>query len=265
VREPNVQKEQRRLMETLLQDLRYGFRMLRKGPGFTAVVVLTLALGVGANTAIFSVVNTVLLQPLSFPEPDRLVSVSESKPSGGIERFSVSPPNFFDWRDQNRVFSGIAAYDPNPMALTGRGEAQRILALSASPSLLATLRVQPFLGRSFLEEEGQQGHDREVILSHQLWQSSFGGDVNIVGQNTRLDGENYAIVGVMPAGFRFPLSGADVWLPLSFQGNVSSQRGAHYLETIARLKPGTTVEQARQELKTICERLALEYPRSGFC
>jgi putative ABC transport system permease protein len=250
-------------METLLQDLRYGFRMLRNSPGFTAVVVLTLALGVGANTAIFSVVNTVLLQPLSFPEPDRLVSVSESKPSAGTERFSVSPPNFSDWRDQNRVFSGIAAYDPNPMALTGRGEAQRIVALSASPSLLATLRVQPFLGRGFLEEEGQQGHDHEVILSHQLWQSSFGGDVNIVGQSTRLDGEKYAIVGVMPAGFRFPLSGADVWLPLSFQGNVSSQRGAHYLETIARLKPGTTVEQARQELKTIGERLALEYPKTN--
>jgi len=122
VRDPNVQKEQRRLMDTLLQDLRYGFRMLRNSPGFTAVVVLTLALGVGANTAIFSVVNTVLLQPLSFPEPDRLVSVSESKPSAGIERFSVSPPNFFDWRDQNRIFSGIAAYDPNPMALTAGGK-----------------------------------------------------------------------------------------------------------------------------------------------
>ncbi len=250
-------------MNALLQDLRYAVRQLRKSPGFATVAIVTLALGIGANTAIFSVVNSVLLRPLSFPESDRLVSVSESKPSSRIEHFSVSPPDFFDWRDQNRVFSGIAAYTPSPVALTQRGDAQRIVALSASPSLMAVLKVQPFLGRSFLEEEGQQGRDHQVILSHQLWQTRFGGDVNIVGQNARLDGEDYAIMGVMPAGFQFPSSGADIWLPLSFPGNVSTQRGAHYLETIARLKPGTTLQQARQELETIGGRLALEYPKTN--
>jgi len=123
--------------------------------------------------------------------------------------------------------------------------------------------VRPFLGRSFVEEEGQRGHDHEVILSHQLWQSRFGGDVNVVGQNVQLDAESYSIVGVMPAGFQFPLSGADVWLPLSFPDNVATQRGAHYLSTVARLKPGVTVEQAREEIKTIGARLALEYPKSN--
>ena len=250
-------------MESLVQDVRYGLRMLWKSPGFTAVAVITLALGIGANSAIFSVVNTVLLRPLSFPNSDRLVSVFESKPSAGIDRFSVSPPNFFDWRDQNSVFSGIAAYTPNPAALTNRGDAQRIVALLASPNLMTVLGAQPFLGRSFLDEEGQQGHDHEVILSHRIWQRSFSGDVNIVGQNARLDGENYTIVGVMPAGFEFPLSGADVWLPLSFQNNVSTQRGAHYLDTIARLKPGASLQQARQELETIGGRLALEYPKTN--
>ncbi len=250
-------------MESLLQDIRYGLRMLARNPGFTAVAIITLALGIGANTAIFSVVNAVLLRPLSFPEPGRLVSVYESKPSAGIEQSVASPPNFFDWRDQNHVFSSIAAYTPNPIALTERGEAQRIVAVLASPSLFPTLQVEPFLGRSFLEEEGQRGHDYEVILSHQLWQTRFGGDKNIVGQKARLDGESYTIVGVMPAGFQFPLSGADVWIPLSFPENVATQRGAHYLNTIARLKPGVSLEQAKQELNTIGGRLALAYPKTN--
>ncbi len=250
-------------MNGLFQDLRYALRQLRKSPGFTVVAVITLALAIGANTAIFSVVNTVLLRPLSFPESDRLVSVSEASPAAGIEHYSVSPPNFFDWRDQNRVFSGIAAYTPNQMNLTSRGDALRIVVLSASPSLMDVLRAHPFLGRSFLDEEGQQGRDHEVILSHRLWQSNFGGDLNVVGQNARLDGDNYEIVGVMPVGFQFPLSGADAWVPLSFPSNVSTQRGAHYLETVARLRAGATVEQARAELKAIGGRLALEYPKTN--
>ena len=148
------------------------------------------------------------------------------------------------------------------MNLTSRGDALRIVVLSASPSLMDVLRAHPFLGRSFLDEEGQQGRDHEVILSHRLWQSNFGGDLNVVGQNARLDGDD-EIVGVMPVGFQFPLSGADAWVPLSFPSNVSTQRGAHYLETVARLRAGATVEQARAELKAIGGRLALEYPKTN--
>ena len=247
-------------METLGQDVRYGFRMLRKNPTFTAVVILTLALGIGANTALFSVVNAVLLRPLPFSEPDRVVAVFESNPEKGFKRFSASPPNFMDWRDQNKVFSDIAAYVRSPVALTEHGEAARLRTVSASPSLFAVLGVSPFLGRPFVSEEGQRGHDHVAILSHTLWQERFGGDRRVLGQSIQLDGESYEIVGIMPAEFQFPISGADLWLPLSFAPNVATQRGAHYLNVVARLKPGVTVEQASDELQRIHAGLAAAYP-----
>jgi putative ABC transport system permease protein len=247
-------------MDTVFQDVRYGFRMLRKNPVFTVVATLTLALGIGANTAIFSVVNAVLFRPLPFAEPDRVVAVFESNPAKGFDRFSASPPNFMDWRDQNHVFSGMAAYVPNPMALTGRGEAARLKTVLATPDLFPVLGVSPFLGRAFATEEGQRGHDHVAVLSHRLWQERFGGDRSVIGQTIRLDGENYEIVGVMPAEFQFPISVADLWVPLSFRENVATQRGAHYLGVVARMKPGVSVAQASEELKRIHAGLAAAYP-----
>ena len=250
------------MMDTFLQDIRYGLRMLRKAPGFTLVVVLTLALGIGANTAIFSVVYAVLLRPMPFPRADRLISVFETCPSKGITHYTASPPDFFDWRDQNRVFASIAAYLRSPKALTDRGEAARIRTVSASPALFTVLGVRPLLGRTPREDEAQKGREHVVVLSHALWQSRFGGDRNVIGQTARLDGESYEVIGVMPAGFQFPLSGSDAWVPLSL-GDVSSQRGAHYLSVLARLKDGVAVEQSRSEMQTIGDRLAAAYPKTN--
>ncbi|HVO80976.1 MAG TPA: ABC transporter permease, partial [Terriglobales bacterium] len=248
------------MMDTLLQDVRYGLRMLWKSPSFTLIVILTLALGIGANTAIFSVVNTVLLRPLPFADPDRVVLLFESNPGKGFDRFSASPPNFLDWREQNHVFSGMAAYVRGPVALTGQGEAARLRAVMATPDLFSVLGSAPFLGRAFVSQEGQRGHDHVAVLSYALWQERFGGNRDVLGQTIRLDGENYAVVGVMPAKFQFPISGADIWIPLSFRENVAMQRGAHYLSVVARLKPGVTVAQASEEMKTIHAGLAAAYP-----
>jgi putative ABC transport system permease protein len=250
-------------METLLHDLGYGFRMLRKSPGFTAVAVLTLALGVGANTAIFSVVNAVLLHPLPFGEPERVVAVFETNFSRGFFQETLSPANFLDLSQQNQVFSAVAAYLRGPMALTGRGEATKVRAVTASPSLFAVLGITPFIGRGFITGDGQAGHDHVVVLSHQLWTTRFGADAGIIGKMARLDGEDYVVVGVMPAEFQFPLSGSDVWVPLHFKDSLWAQRGAHFLSGVARLKPGVSLAKATADLETIGARLAAEYQRTN--
>jgi len=249
-------------MENFLQDLRYGTRMLRKAPAFSAVVVLTLALGIGANTAIFSVVYAVLLRPLPFPQSDRMVSVYESNPGRGFQHSTASPANFADWRDQNHGFSHIAAYLRGPMALTERGDALRVRVVSASPALFPTLGVKPLLGRVPREDETEKGRDRVVVLSHALWQSHFGSNPDIVGQTAKLDGKSYEVIGVMPAAFSFPLSGSDAWVPLSL-GELWHARGAHYLSAIARLKDGVSIEQAGSEMQTIGDRLASAFPKTN--
>ncbi|HET9531507.1 MAG TPA: ABC transporter permease [Blastocatellia bacterium] len=247
-------------MQTLWQDLRYGLRMLIKNPGFTAVAVLTLALGIGANTAIFSVVNTVLLQPLPYNDPDRLVMVWEEDTKRGYPRDTPAVANFIDWRDQNQVFEAMAAMADASFNLTGAGEPERLEGRRVSASLFPLLGVEPHLGRAFLPEEDQPSVNRVVILSHGLWQRRFGSDNEIMGKPLTLNGESYTVVGVMPPGFRFPNGETGLWVPIAFTPQQAASRGSHYLNVVARMKPGITLEQAQAEMSTIAERLQQQYP-----
>jgi len=248
-----------RWLENLLQDIRYGARQLRKNPGFTVVAVLTLALGIGATTAIFSVVNAVLLQPLPFPESHRLVRLSEAGLdwSGG----PISFPNFTDWQAQQTVFESLGAFRGGNYNLTGDGEPLRLVASQVSPDVFAALRVQPLLGRVFTAEEDQPNGPLVAVLSDGLWRSRFGGDPDIIGQTLLLSGKSFTVLGVMPAEFTFP-GEATLWTPVQ-TGLADSDRqgrGERSLSAIARLKPGITFEQARAEMDTLGTRLAREYP-----
>ena len=243
-------------VQTLLQDVRYALRMLRKNPGFTAVAVLTLALGIGATTAIFSVVNGVLLRPLPYLDADRLV-VMLHYGSG-----PVSPANFIDWRAQNHVFQRMGAAEYWTPNLTGVDQPERVLALRITSDILPLLGVQPLLGRMFLPEEDQRGREHEAILSFPAWQRRFGGDSAIIGRSVALDGAKYTIVGVMPPQFRFApfwATKSELWAPLSLTSR-ETERGGNSLRVFARLRPGVTLEQARAEMAAITGRLEQEYP-----
>ena len=247
-------------MQTLWQDLRYGARMLLKTPGFTLIAVLTLALGIGANTAIFSVVNAVLLRPLPFAEPDRLVMIREMKPPD-FPQFAISPANFLDYKKQNTVFESLVAMRPATFNLTGLGDPERLRGLSLTGGFCAMLGVQPQIGRDFLPEEDQPGRDNVVILSHGLWQRRFGGDLKILNQEISLGGRAYTVVGVMPPTFQFLDRTSEIWAPISFTPQEVQHRGGHSLaRAIGRLKPGVTLDQARAEMSAIADRLALQHP-----
>ena len=249
-----------RFLEELRQDLRYGARRLVKNPGFTVVAVITLALGIGANTAIFSVVNTVLLQPLPYKDSDRLMMVWEENTRQGFPRNSLSAANYIDWRDQNQVFEGTAVLAHQSFNLTGAGEPERIDGRRVSTSLFGVLGVEPQLGRAFLPEEDQAGSNRVVIISHGLWQRRFGSDTSIIGKPLALNGESYTVVGVMPPHFQFPSREVDMWVPIAFNAREAANRGRHYLESVARLKPGITLEQARADMNDIATKLQQQYP-----
>ena len=251
-------------METLWQDLRYGVRMLARSPGFTTVAVLTLALGIGANTAIFSVVNAILLRPLPYKDPQRLVMVSKENPRRGVYRNHVSPPDFADWREQQEVFVDLAAFYQESFHLTGTREPERVLGCRASAGLFPLLGVEPVLGRSFAAEEDQPGRERVVLLSHSLWQRRFGADLDVVGERLTLDGEAHLVVGVMPRGFDFP-GDAEFWKPLALTPEQldDRERGAHYLLVVARLRPGANLEQAQTEMDIIAARIN-ERTRAGW-
>ena len=243
-------------MDTLIQDGRYAFRALRKSPGFTLVAVLTLALGIGANTAIFSVVNAALLRPYPFPEPDRLVAV-RSLAHG--EAQMASPADFLDWRGMAQSFAGVAAFTGASMALSGEGPAEEVRGETVSADFFRILGVAPALGRTFGPDEESPGRDHEVILGDALWRSRFGADPLVVGRTVRLDGQPWLVVGVMPRGFAFP-SEARMWMPLAFAPEIAAMRGGHYLDVIARLRPGATFESASGEMAAIAARLGAEYP-----
>jgi putative ABC transport system permease protein len=249
-------------MRTLLQDVRYGARTLRKSPAFTAVAVLALALGVGANTAIFSVVKAVLLSPLPYPESGRLLWLREVNPSNGILDEPASAPNFNDWRTQARSFEGVAAFTDAAMTLTGEGEPERVPCVVASANFFSVLGVAPALGRGFLPEEEAEGKNRVVVISDGLWRRRFGASPNALGQTLTLSGNVYTVVGVAPAGFKSPVGGSkpeEFWAPIAFNFD-ESRRRSDYLDVIARLKPGATVEQARADLDGIASNLARAYP-----
>ncbi|MEO8189208.1 MAG: ABC transporter permease [Acidobacteriota bacterium] len=247
---------------TIAADARYAVRTLAKSPGFAAAAIATLALAIGANTAIFSLVHSVLLSPLPYPASDRLASVHEADLERGIAEFSASPPNYFDWRDRNRSFSALAAYQTQQAALTGipGRAAERISVTVCSKELLPVLGVEPMLGRVFSAEETTRGGPSAVVISHALWRKAFGSDPHAVGKVLRLDGVSSPVIGVMPAGFEYPAGESAAWLPLTFGEKVMTQRGAHYLDVIGRLKPGVSVEQASADIAAIHRQIHAENP-----
>jgi putative ABC transport system permease protein len=256
----------------MVSRLRYAFRMLLKQPAFTAIAVFTLALGIGANTAIFSVVNAVLLRPLPFEQPEQLVRLGSCDTRLGNTKDidSLSYPNFEDWRAQNKVFSHIAVYAANSLTLTTGREALHVQAVAASADLFALLGVQPRLGRTFLAREDEAG-TRVAILSHDFWQRRFGGDPSVLDRPIILDGASYQVVGVMPPGFQYPIqeTPTELWTSIApfrqqqeGEKAMTEQRGNEFLNGIARLKPGVTLAQAQSAVDTIAAGLAREYPDS---
>lgn len=248
-------------METLLQDVRFGMRMLRKNLAFTAVAVVTVALGIGANTAIFSVVNSVLLRPLPFNDPDRIVSVWQKLPQEDHVRFST--PEFELWRSQTQVFESIAAGIGNAFSLTHGGEPTMVFGQMVTPSLFSVLGVSPRIGRVFLETEGQAGNEHVVILSHGLWKEQFGGDPNVLSKTVLLNGESYAVVGVMGPEFTYPAERYRLWVPAALNGGMFTKfRDAHFLQVIGRVKPGISDARVRAELQSVEKSIAALDPDS---
>ncbi|MGA9980462.1 MAG: ABC transporter permease [Candidatus Sulfotelmatobacter sp.] len=258
-------------MQILLQDFRYALRQLRKSPGFTAVAVVTLTLGLGANTAIFSVIDAVLLRPLPFHAPSRLVAVNPTEP-GRHDDIGVSYPVFLDWRAQNHVLDGLSVFRVDDFTLTGQGEAAHLTGVVVSANLFSVLGVPPAIGRNFVPEEDQpSGTGLPIILSHSLWQNRFGSNPNIVGQNLTLDGQSFAVVGVMPASFQFPVQRTPVefWTTVALDAQpqngsppITAQRGAAYLDVIARLQPEVTLATAETEMAGIQDGLNRQYPEN---
>ncbi|MBV9437827.1 MAG: ABC transporter permease [Acidobacteria bacterium] len=255
-------------METLLQDLRYGLRTLYKNPGFAATAILVLALGIGANTAIFSIVNAVLLRPLPFPHPEELVQIWHTPPQSsfpGMKEFAVSAANYLHWAAQNHVFQQTSIYSWAGFNLTGKGEPQFIRARAVSAGFFSVLEARPLLGRLFSPDEDQPGRNRVVILNETFWRNQFGGDPKIVGQDIMLDGAAYRVVGVMPAKFQFPIASdastaPTLWTPLAMTDRERAVRGEHHYAVIGRLARGVTAAQAQAEMDAISRRLEQQYP-----
>ena len=245
-----------------MNDLKFAFRELLKNPGFTAVAVLTLALGIGANTALFSVVNGVLLRPLPFPEQERLVTLWESSPAQGIDQQAVSPPTFADWQAQSSAFEEMAFWTgPTDFNLVTQDGSEKVRASFPSSSLFRVLRLEPQLGRGFLAEEDRKEGPQTAVISHKLWQERFGGDPQVIGHSLTVDTygrRTYTIVGVMPQGFQFP-EDTELWLAAGWNGLPQDRRAGHWLSTLARLKPGVALAQARAEMNGVQARIAREH------
>src|SRR5947199_3614120 len=250
-------------MHTLWQDLRYGARMLLKSPSVSIVVILALALGIGANTAIFSVINSVLLRQLPYDEADRLLFLNER--SRVMDEMSISYPNFTDWRNQNHVFEKIGVYNRGSYNLTGSGDAERIPTAQVSADLFTALRANALIGRVFTNDEDQPGAAPVVILSYGLWQRRFGGQTSILNQTLTLNGKSYTVIGVMPSDYAYP-SRVDMWVPVGqLSGDPNwQQRGNHPgLYGVARLKAGATMAQAQADMHNIAVNLEKQYPNSN--
>ena len=263
-----LRREQWRL-DMLWQDLKFGIRMLAGRPAFTSLAVLILALGIGANTAMFSLVYGVLLKPLPFKEPDRLVQLWETNPLRNWTDATASPANLLDWRERNRVFEGIAFYpgmdDRTPMAsnstlAVGDADPERLRGVQVSTNFFSVLGVAPALGRAFEPADGETGRHRVLILSDAYWRARFNGDPSVVGRELRINGQPFQVIGVMPRGFRFPSADIQAWGPFPMTPQVAALRRPHYLRPIARLKPGVTIEQARADMTSIAAALEKQYP-----
>ena len=249
-------------MDTLLHDIRYGFRGLRQSPGFTAVALLTLAIGIGANTAIFSFVDGVLLKPLPYAEPDRIVRVLEKPPGDRDNRNGISTLNYLDWQKQNTVFQYMAAQSGGSVTLTGVAEPVQLRGGLVSPHYFDIFGIKPVLGRTFLADEDQPGKDHVAILSYALWQSRFGGDTSILDRKLILDGEPTTVIGVLPPGGAFDRAYAQIWRPLRFKPE-NMTRNFHWFGSYALLKRGVTLEQAQAQMDAIGARIAHDYPDSN--
>ena len=247
-------------METIIKDIRYGVRSLLKRPGFTAVAVFTLALGIGANSAIFSVLNAVLLRPLPYVDPDRIVHIEETEGQVGI---GVSPPNLLDFQQQNNTFESVAGYTGGSFILTGAGEPLRVQSCAISSDLFSVVGVKPLIGRSFSVEDEKPGQARTALISYGLWQRRFGGDQALLQKQITLDSDSYTVVGVMPSGFEFPIQSepVEVWTPLEQPEDLAQLRSAHYVDVVGRLKPNITLHQAHADLEIIATRIAQQYPK----
>jgi len=249
-------------MQTLWKDLLYGFRMLAKKPAFTAIAVLALALGIGVNTAIFSLVNALLISPLPFPELDRLVAIWDKLPSQGVQHNEVTVANFLDWREQNQSFENLAIYRWWSVNLTGSDTPERVQGFLVSANLLDTLGAKPALGRGFTADEDQPGKEMVAILTHRLWQRRFAADPDIIGKTVLLNGTTRTIIGVMDERYNFP-RGVEILAPLAFTPQLSQSRGSHSYLAIARLKPEVSMEQSQADIDAIAAQLAEKYPETN--
>jgi predicted permease len=259
-------------MQTLLQDARYGFRLLRKSPGFTLIAVLTLALGIGATTAVFSVVDTILLHPLPYRNPGELVLVTESLPAMASDELGVAAGEFQDYRERNRSFSQVASFESDGFNLTGTDHPLRVNAARVSSSAFPLLGVSPEIGRVFTTDEDRYGNDNVVVLSHSLWQQEYSGDPGVVGKVIKLDEKSYTVIGVMPPSFRFPFDGAplsemaDLWVPDAFEPDrlAEENRTRDFgVGMVGRLKPGVSREQAQQDVESVARVFMQQYGYSG--
>ncbi len=245
-------------------DLRFAVRVLLKRPGFTVVALLTLALGIGANAAIFGVVDAVLFKPLPFAHPERLVQIWERNQKSGDDHDSVMAANYLDWRSSSHAFEELAAHAGTSVNLTGLPEPERIRAGRVSASLFPLLGVQPEIGRVFYADEDQPGHQSVVVISNRLWKSNFGSDPEVIGRTITLNNQDYVVVGVMPSRFALPLNeSSDIWTPLVFTPEELTLRNNHYLKVLARLKPDSSLEQTNTEMAGIAAQLEKDYPKSN--
>jgi putative ABC transport system permease protein len=245
----------------MLTDLKYALRMLIKSPAFTAIAILTLGLAIGANSAIFSVVDAVLLRPLPYPHSEQLVRVFGSQPQLGLA--PTSPANFLEWKEENQVFERIGTYVGQGFNLVGGDKPERVIGARVSADLLQLLGVQPALGRLFTNDEDQEGRAQVVILSHEFWRNRFGGDTHMLWQTITLNDRPYTIVGVMPPGFAFPEPRTQAWVPVGFNSAERKTRDTNFIEVMARLKPGVSIEQARANMNAVARSQAERYPKTN--
>ena len=251
-------------MNSLLKDIQYAVRGLRKRPGFTLIAIITLALGIGANTSIFSVVNAVLLKQLNFKEPARLAIIWEEAGFAGFPQNTPAPANYIDWKNQNRSFEDMAATASSSFNLTGEGEPERVAARSVNANFFSLLGVQPLLGRSFSVDEDRPGANKVAILSYQLWQTRYGGAPNVVGRDIQLNGTRHSIVGVMPPDFQFLDSEIRIYVPLALDQDEITNRGGHYLTVVGRLKPNVSMSQAQADMSTLMNNISRDHPEETF-
>ena len=250
------------VMDTILSDLRYGLRLFRKSPLFTVVAAATLALGIGANTVIFSVVDAVIIRALPYEDPDRVIVLWEDGTRVGFVKNTPAPANYFDWRRMNRTFTDMAATRGAVASLTGNGAPEQVRGRATTPNFFSVLGVRPQLGRTYTEAEDRDGA-QVVLISYGLWQRRYGGEPNIIGRTILMNDNRYEVIGVLPRPFAFRDREVDYWIPIHFSPEQAAQRRSHFLNVVGRLRPGVTLEAARHDMTAIARTLSEQYPGSN--